>query len=153
MLHCHDNSKRVLALLGVMLAMSSGMQSAHLLCGLSGCAVATVAEPTCTQASAETHSCSHSRDCPASKTTGGDQGDNSPCPAECWCQQTPQPLELPRSAPEPTELLLQGFVCGTATSIAVANCNFIASQISSGATDATAESSVERCAHLCRFLI
>lgn len=155
MLHRHDNSKRVIALLGVMLAMSSGMQHAHLLCGLSGCAVAAVAEHTYTLASAENHSCSHSCDCHASKTTGGDQGDHSPCPCppECWCQQAPQPLELPRSVPEPTELLLQGFICCTSTSIAVANCDLIASQISFGATDATTESSVERCVQLCRFLI
>ncbi|QEG35887.1 hypothetical protein Pr1d_31930 [Bythopirellula goksoeyrii] len=154
----YDNSKRAIALLGVVLALSSGFQQAHWLCELGGCKAAAVAVTSCEHHCAVTHSCSHSHGCNADKPSGsedcsGSQNGSCPCPPECWCHQAPQPLELPRSAPEPNELLLQGFVGGTVSVSAVANCDSASLHISAWANEAMVESSPERCAHLCRFLI
>ncbi|QEG37203.1 hypothetical protein [Bythopirellula goksoeyrii] len=147
-----DISKRVIALLGVVLALSSGFQSVHWVCALGGCEIAALE----THTAAETHACCHSHDCHASKVATPAESDPShdcPCPPECWCHQAPQPLELPRTAPEPTELLLQGFVCNPASTIVMANCDFLSSQSAAGAIEDAVETSAERCAHLCRFLI
>ncbi|TWU22734.1 hypothetical protein Pla144_41950 [Bythopirellula polymerisocia] len=154
MLRQYDNLKRGFALLGVILALSSGFQHAHWICILGGCSVAKAEDLN----SADTHSCCHSHRCDADKATklaGCDQSQDSscPCPPECWCHQAPQPLELPRSALEPSELLLQGFVCGIASTFSVANYDSIDSPISAWATESMAETSVEFCAHFCRFLI
>ncbi len=154
----YDNSKRAIALLGVVLALSSGFQQAHWLCELGGCKAASVADKSCEHDSKVTHSCTHSHGYNIGKPSASEDCDQSqkgscPCPPECWCHQAPQPLELPRSAPEPAELLLQGFVCGFANENAVADSDSICLHISAWANEAMVETSSERCAHLCRFLI
>ncbi len=157
----YDKSKRVIALLGVMLALSSGVRGSHLFCELGGCQHPH--EVACEDHQAASESCHHSHRCgsdkasheSASQIDGEDHDpidDSCPCPPDCWCHQSPQPLELPRASSLSVDvLLLRPASCGLATITDVITTG--QSRYSDAVADQSSGSSVERCASLCRFLI
>lgn len=156
----YDNSKRVIALLGVMLALSSSAQQVRLYCYLIGCAPSSgdIVESDRTDYAAHT-GCAR---CRATKATTGpihqhdgvNEGGNScPCPQHCWCRQAPEPFELPRNGVDLAEVLLFSTLFCPSMSIAEVvgeppSPDALASEVVSSEDSAT-----KRCARLCRFLI
>jgi len=164
----YNNSKRVTALLGVVLALLPSVQHLHLVCVLGGCATSSLQTACCEHVNSETKTCSHAHSCkstqackstrdtavPSSLDGGTDKQNSScPCPQSCWCHQTPQPFELPRCPSEPIELLLQSIALSDATIGATLDLHQTRSYDGTSAIAASSESSVQRCAQLCRFLI
>jgi hypothetical protein len=157
----YDNSKRAIALLGVLLALSPGAQHAHLLCELSGCSdtsgVHACDAPDCSQNKkcSHTHVCHAHQHAAATLELKGDHHEHDgscPCPPGCFCQQAPQPLDLPKDASRPFKLLLRSAAPALNTTIAADQSNVAPSSWGRAIGESSA-SSVHRCAQLCRFLI
>jgi len=159
MFYRHHNLKQAIGLLGVVLALLSGVQQGHAFCYLAGCGPSLVlSERTDSLAGA----------CPCSQACGERltsslatislarvdgaihrPSDSCPCPSTCWCHQSPEPLSLPASAPSSVELLAQSI--GLAT--VLLDCDLGSLHDQATATDAPFETAMLRCAKLCRFLI
>jgi hypothetical protein len=156
----YDNSKRAIALLGALLALSPGAQHAHLLCEFSGCSDTSEVHACDARDCSQSEKCSHSHACHTHQHTaaalelkGDHEHDGScPCPPSCFCHLAPQPLDLPKDAFEPIELLLRGAAPALNTMITVDQCNVAPSRWDCAIGESSA-SSVHRCAQLCRFLI
>lgn len=161
----YDKSKRVLALLGVVLTLSSGAYSTHLSCHLAGCVVSSGVESRHQLAiptpESNSHSCMCTHTCKVTKvvlSTSGqsvcDHGEDGPCPCptSCFCHRTPDPLDLPKDSSATIELVLSGTIAnGLAVSSGISNCH---QPLPFAPTvGLSPESSVARCALLCRFLI
>lgn len=157
----HDNLKRAVALLGVVLTLSPAGYAAHFTCSLVGCSSSGTAE----LAEGSTDSCGHACDCSASCTlieavtvtdqhatpSEGEEGP-CPCPPRCLCHRTPDPLDVPKGSSTSVELVVTGTVTWMGDSPAVTD----GDQRSSAwvmVVGLAPESSVARCAQLCRFLI
>lgn len=163
MLSRYNNSKRITALLGVVLALLPSVQHLHLLCHLGGCATTCSAETECSEhAHSEAKSCSHSHACTSARETSvpsserdciDDQDKSCPCPPDCWCHQPPQPLQLPKCPSEPIELLLQDITLSDASTVAEIRADRTGSCDYASTAAVSTESAVQRCAELCRFLI
>jgi len=161
MFYRHHNLKRAIGLLGVVLALLSGVQQGHSFCYLAGCDFSLSSLEKAGQGSDRlTNACPCSRTCsrrPAdSSATESSEGrnlgspsDSCPCPTTCWCHQSPEPLSLPASAPGPVELLTQS------TELVTATMDFDLGSLHSQKTTAegSPETAMLRCAKLCRFLI
>ncbi len=164
----YDNLKRGVALLGVVLALLSGVEHTHLLCQLGGCAE-VVADQSCKHRDADesaattcSHSCKSSVPRIAAKSTTAKLADSGcglvhedgscPCPPDCWCNRAPQPLELPRGPSESSVAqLIVLLSSGCFTSVAIS----VDAEPYNGTNESSllAQTSPERCASLCRFLI
>ncbi|WP_218932255.1 hypothetical protein [Adhaeretor mobilis] len=142
-----------------MLALLSGVRGSHLLCELGGCH--PTHELACKDNGSVSKGCDHSHGCESSKELAAGDSPTAdvgvlpidrPCPADCWCQQSPQPLELPRASSLSVDVLLL-----QPAPSALATINDVKSSAKSRYTDAAADqscsSSIEHCASLCRFLI
>ena len=152
----HHNLKRALGLLGVVLALASSAQQSRLLCSLAGCAPAHAcsADGGCRHASSVNPTgptaCESACDgegvnatCPA----------ESPCPADCWCHQAPEPYGLPRMATEALgslECAVANLDFGTPSGVAAAR---VVAGKPAAVMDTIANSAAERGAILCRFVI
>lgn len=157
----YDKSKRVIALLGVILALSSGVRGSHLFCELGGCQHPH--ELACEDHQPGSESCHHSHSCesgdPSDELASHTDGEgivpidhSCPCPPSCWCHQSPQPLELPRASSVSVDVwLLRPAACKLATIADVISIG--ESRYNDAAADRSSGSSVERCVSLCRFLI
>jgi hypothetical protein len=102
---------------------------------------------TPTQASIATHNDNH-----ADPQRGACPCPSGPCPSGCWCQQAPQPLELPRESAQSSEVLLAGLSLTHPVFTPGVYGGMGSSLEEAGAAIQTA-SAAERCAELCRFLI
>ena len=156
-----DKLRQVICLLGVMLTLSPALQGVHAFCQLSGCVsdggLETVAEHECSS-----HGCSHSHSDHASvpNPTHDDCDDNlsgsrhssCPCPSTCWCHQTAEPLELPRSAPVTPELLMELGVYLNSTSLDTSRDEHQSRNAALASLESSAMSATELCVRLCRFL-
>ena len=158
----YANSKRVIALLGVVLALLPCVQHGHLLCALGGCATSPMEGACSEHVNSETTTCSHAHACKSTRETAvpsslddgiDEQNSSCPCPPSCWCHQAPQPLELPRCPTGPIELLLQSNTLADATNVAAIDLHQTLSYDCASAVATSSESAVQRCAQLCRFLI
>ena len=157
----HDNLKRAISILGIVLALSPTLQHTHAFCHLAGC----TASPS--SAAAEAHDCSE-HNCPFTRHNhssvqgstpdrcGDDFNDSQsapcPCPPACWCHQSPEPLELPRNAPEPTNLLLFGAVYLDVAVLDTSRDEQRSRNAVLASLDSSARSAAQICAQLCRFL-
>jgi len=153
------NMKRAVGLLGVALALLSGVQQSHSFCYLAGCA--SPSSPVDTKAGSSVGTCTCSRMCNEGRTKSSPlssvrapevgQSGSCPCPPTCWCHQSPGPLSLPISAS--AERLSQSPEQSHTPMTAPAGCD----QGSTRNREATVARSVDgamvRCAKLCRFLI
>lgn len=158
----YNNTKRGVALLGVILALLSSMESSHLFCQMGLCSVAEAAKPCDQHVDSETESCSHSKGCAASSELPAPnrqgcgiqnhQDGSCPCPPTCWCQQTPQPLELPKDSNSSAEILLLALSLSN-TSVALSSDPAAKPGVNYLSGDSLHVTSTERCARLCRFLI
>jgi hypothetical protein len=158
----YDNLKRAIALLGVMLALSSVAMDARLLCRLGECAVFSNEDPCSEHASCETDPCGHLHTCETGRAASppswpddsvDDGAGACPCPPSCLCQQMPQPLELPRSTSEPTESLLENTMLCHTPMAAATEWDPTSSHDWAAARGASTESAKQRCVKLCRLLI
>lgn len=165
MIRRYNNSKQITALLGVALALLPSVQHLHLLCHLGGCATSFSTETACNEhGNLETKTCchSHAHACTSTRETsfpsqqedGIDEHSRScPCPPDCWCHQAPQPFELPKCPLEPIEMLLQSIAQGDATNVTAIDFHPTLSYDRFSVFATSTESTVQRCAQLCRFLI
>lgn len=152
----HHNLKRALGLLGVVLALVSSAQQSQLLCALAGCIPA--------------HACSASGDCehvrsvnptgptacePACEGEGISEPcpAESPCPASCWCHQSPDPFGLPRVAAETLESSEYGAATPSLGTLGEKAASQAVAAKAPVVMGAIAHSAAERCAVLCRFVI
>jgi hypothetical protein len=155
------HSKRAVALLGVVLAFSPAAQQCHLFCYLGACKAAA-ADLCCEEHVASCdHSCKHCQPCkvpvtndsqePAGGFCGPPHG--CPCPETCWCQQSPSPLDLPRGSTVPMDVVLQHHAVCVATSVStsVSDASPPSDWLSNSGD--TADSALQRCSLLSRFLI
>jgi len=164
MFYHYDNLKRAIGLLSVVLVLSSGFQQTGLCCYLAGSASTdscNVAEEHC----CSEHVCPHSpmrqgNSTPHESASQDECSDHlccsclgpCPCPPTCYCHQSPDPFELPRSAPEPTELLVLGSVCADVTMIGALHNEQLSRAAVIAVLDSSVKSAAQVCAQLCRFL-
>ena len=159
-----DNVKRAVGLMGIVLALSSTFQQTHVFCFLAECA------PSFNSEVAEEHSCS-GHTCPHSKArhksdtasvtatdharvgdSCGSHSEPCPCPPACWCHQTSEPFELPKSGPEPTDLVIVGPVYMNVAAISALDARQLSRSSNIAALDSSVASAAQKCAQLCRFL-
>ena len=117
MFYRNHNLRRTIGLLGVALALLSGIQQGHAFCYLAGCdSASTRAEQSDQMADSLVAACSCSRACNKTRTKSSasiacegvaNQSEPCPCPPACWCHQLPEPLGLPASASVSVDLLSQ----------------------------------------------
>lgn len=170
MFYRNHNLRRAIGLLGIALALLSGVQQGHTFCYLAGChsvalGATTLGEKTSLKADRlESRCCSRSCNRVWSqsqkKLSSSSDGEiankpsgSCPCPPSCWCHQTPEPLGLPTSAPASVDLLAQGIGQSLATMTQPAYCDQGWLPELKTPTDASLETVMLRCAKLCRFLI
>jgi len=129
---------------------------------LESCCHSVSLESCCHSSVVTDESCPHSQDCqsnrpvvaPSAPEDGDHRSDgNCPCPSECWCHHAPQPLELPKTAREPTELVLIGFVSSSVATTVAVDSPPMSPHLTALDSALAARSSLQRCAQLCRFLI
>ena len=158
MFHRYHNLKRAVGLLGVVLVLSSTAQQSGIFCVVSGCSP--------THACADGlphHACPHA--CHESGTTNASSSHDSchdelegscpvpsPCPATCWCHQSSEPFELPRTVSQPIELLF-GLVYSDTTIASISHFELSPRTATLAALDSSAASAAQLCSKLCRFLI
>ncbi len=156
MFYRHHNLKRAMGLLGVVLALLSGVQQGHSFCYLAGCGSSSASLES-VDSLAGVCSCPavcSKRSTSASSTSEGrnvDSPSNScPCPTTCWCHQPAEPLGLPANASGPVELLAQNVELVTS----LVGCDLDSLHNRKTTTsNASLETAMLRCAKLCRFLI
>jgi hypothetical protein len=159
MFNHYHNLKRAVGLLGVVLVLSSTAQHSGIFCVVSGCSPTHACDDGVPH-----HACPHV--CHGSGTTPAlpsHDGCNdelegscpvpSPCPATCWCHQSSEPFELPRTLSQPIELVLTGPVyCGT-TIASISHFEQSSRTATLAALDSSAATAAQLCSKLCRFLI
>lgn len=159
MLFRYDNTKRGVALLGVVLALLSGVEQTHLLCQRGGCdwGVEHPHDAGECKAPACSHACGLMPQGIAQHAASqageiAHRDGTCPCPPECWCQRAPMPQEPPR---EPAESGEAQQAAHFATQWAATSVVLVKAEPSSslGELASLAKTSPERCASLCRFLI
>lgn len=156
----YNNTKRGAALLGVMLALLSGMEGSHLLCQMGVCSIAVAEDGSDQHGESVTCICSNPYGCaatgepPASnrQVYGCDQGGSCPCPPTCWCKHAPQPFELPKDSSPSVEILFLA-LSSNSSSVALGTDPVTKPGIDCLFVDSPHVTSTERCARLCRFLI
>ncbi|NOY40444.1 MAG: hypothetical protein GXP26_01220 [Planctomycetes bacterium] len=160
MFYRNHNLKRAIGLLGVALALLSGIQQGHSFCFRAGSssplATAEAAGSLVDVCNCCSRTCNERQKKYFSSTEGGNdasQDDSSPCPATCWCHQSLVPLGLPTGAPEPVDLLAQSLGQFHLPMAASAGCEQGSLYDLETTFDASIGSSTLRCAKLCRFLI
>ncbi len=170
MFYRNYNLRRAIGLLGVVLALLSGIQQGHAFCYLTGCdSASTRIEQTDKMADSLVAACSCSRTCNKTRTKFSastpsestacegvaNQSDSCPCPPACWCHQLPEPLGLPASASVSVDLLSQSKSIGQShiLTTAVAGCDQSSLYDLETTISASFESVMLRCAKLCRFLV
>ena len=80
-------------------------------------------------------------------------GRECPCPSNCWCHQTPDPLAMPKSTSSAVELVFSEMVHWFAAHHAAVDCDFASLPRRALTMDLSADSAADRCTQLCRFLI
>jgi len=174
MFYRNHNLRRAIGLLGIVLALLSGVQQGHTFCYLSDChSTTTLGKKTSPTLGKKTGlkadslvssccswSCSRVRGQSPNKSSSSADGEitnkpdgSCPCPPTCWCHQTPGPLGLPTSVPVSVDLLAQGIGQSLATMIQPTCCDQGLLSELKAPSDASIEPVVLRCARLCRFLI
>jgi len=165
MFYRNHNLRQAIGLLGVVLALLSGIQQGHAFCYLAGCdSASTRVEQSDQMADSLVAACSCSRTCNKTRTKSSastacegvvNQSEPCPCPPACWCHQLPGPLGLPTSASVPEDLLSQLIGQSHVTmAVSVSTGSDQSSQYDLETTiSASFESVMPRCAKLCRFLI
>lgn len=155
MLRTAGNLKQIVAVVAILLSLSTLAQNCGLYCILGACR-AQAARSTADLERACTHcACHHHDQQPAdsSEEPTGHQHDSCPCPEDCWCHLPPQPFELPKTVDAPLEL---AFLHSMAICDDLGVCNLADQPDSlrwSPPHVLDDESAVYRCAKLCRFLI
>lgn len=169
MFHHYGSLKRVIAIFGMALLLSSSLQQTRVFCFLAGCAPKSCgAQPG--QGELGGHACS-GRDCPFSRAHRElhqpcdalpadscvdalfDSCPTScPCPPACWCHQSPEPFELPRTATVSIELVDLGPVYSDMTIDGSTLSSQCRRERAISVLNASAMSAAEVCAHLSRFL-
>lgn len=159
MFHRYHNLRRAVGLLGVVLALSSTAQRTQVFCVLAGCSVASACDTEVHRCTCS-HSChqNESKTAPLAHDCCHDEADSSlpaecPCPDSCWCHQSPEPFELPKTPSQPHELLLTSLVNTDATLTSVLLGEQSARTASLVALDSSTATSAQLCSELCRFLI
>lgn len=159
MFHRYHNLKRAVGLLGVVLALSSTVQQTRLFCVIAGCTPASACDDgvhhdTCP------HACHQSGTPSASPSHDGCNDElegsypvPSPCPATCWCCQSSEPFELPRTVSQPIELLLTGSVYPDTTIASILHIEPPSRTATLAALDSSAATAAQFCSKFCRFLI
>ena len=166
MFYRNHNLRRAIGLLGIVIAMLSGVQQGHTFCYLAGCHSTTLCEKTLSDKTDSIVSSCCSRSCSRvgrqsqNRPSTSPEGDiankpsgSCPCPPTCWCHQTPEPLGLPTSAPASIDLLSECVGRVFAAAVQPTCCNHGLLSGLKAPTDASIEPVVLRCAKLCRFLI
>jgi len=166
MFHRYHNLRRAVGLLSVLLALSSTAQQTRILCVVAGCSPVNDCEEEVHQGTCP-HSCSNCKTQNASLfpcksrvpcgTSHGSRDDSlptkCPCPDSCWCHQSPEPFELPKTPSQSHELLLTGVVCTDGTIASMPYGDQSARKIGLAALGSSTATSVQFCSELCRFLI
>jgi hypothetical protein len=159
MFHRYHNLKRAVGLLGVVLALSSAAQQARLCCFVAGC----FATRTCDdreQLSSCPHACHECEVTSASASHDGCQDEpEGTCPEPCscpladWCQQSPEPIEIPRKASLVVGLKLIFPADADGTLVRISHREQLARTARLAALDSSTASAAQLCSRLCRFLI
>jgi len=158
MFYHNHNLKRAIGLMGVALALLSGVQQSHSFCYLAGCA--PPAETVVAEANGLASACGCSCACNEEQTVSSgkmapvaSRGGSCPCPPTCWCHQPSEPWGLPTSTSGSAERLSQSVGQSFALVTAPASCD----QGSTRSLETRIAGSIDgarlRCAELCRFLI
>jgi hypothetical protein len=159
MFYHYHNLKRAVGLLGVVLALSSTAQQTRIFCVVAGCS------PTRTCDDGIHHgACPHARheggttNASPSRDSCHDELEGScpapfPCPPTCWCHQSLEPFELPRTVSRPIELLLTGSVYSDTTIASISHFEQSSRTATLAALDSSAATAAQLCSKLCRFLI
>ena len=158
----YNNMKRGAALLGLMLALLSGLEGSHLLCQIRVCSIVAADAPD-HRGESVTCGCSYPGCAPSGTPSasnpqlcgqhdGCDQDGSCPCPPTCWCKQAPQPFELPKDASPSIEILLIA-ISSSSNTVALGTDPVTKPGIDCLFADSPHVTSTERCAKLCRFLI
>jgi len=163
MFYRNHNLRRAIGLLGVALALLSGIQQGHAFCYLTGCdSASTRVEQSDQMADSLVAACSCSRTCNKTRTKSSastacegvaNQSEPCPCPPACWCHQLPEPFGLPTSASVHVDLLSQSIGQSHTLMTTVAGCDRRSLYDLETTIGASFESVMLRCAKLCRFLI
>ncbi len=158
----YDNLKRAIALLGVVVTLSSGTQQTHFLCDLAGCVIPGSVRvegvaPCCKQEGSSVGRCSHSQrstsQVAGSQDRCAEENEGScPCPPSCWCHQTPAPMNLPKDTSELPLLVLTGIENLGATAVETIDGSQPPQVVSTIALESSSLSASQRCVQLCRFL-
>lgn len=159
MFYRYHNLRRAVGLLGVVLALSSTGQQTRMFCVIAGCSPASACDAEVHHGTCP-HSCNQSETAKASPScdTCHDELEDSrpaqcPCPNSCWCHQSPEPFELPKTPSQPLELLLTGVVYTDATIASTPDGEQSARTVSLAALHSSTTTSAQFCSELCRFLI
>lgn len=161
MFYRYHNLRRAVGLLGVVLALSSTAQQAGMLCVVAGCSPASACDEEVHHGTCP-HSCHQSETAKASLSScdntchdelEGPLPAQCPCPDSCWCHQSPEPFELPKTPSQPIELLLTGLVCTDGTIACIPYGEQSARKINLAALGSSTASAAQFCSELCRFLI
>jgi len=155
----YNNLKRAIALLGVMLALSAGFLPSHSICDCTANTVATDAVTSSPLQFTCDCGCSLPRDSMGNPSMGQaracshDKSQHCPCPPNCWCKPISQPWLLTENLTDETRQASFEATNGSAVPRTV-TCEVSPSrQASLQKICCAANSSVSRCAQLCRFII
>lgn len=159
MFYRYHNLRRAVGLLGVVLALASTAQQTQVFCVIAGCSPAAASEGEVHHGTCP-HSCHQSETANTSLSHEGchDELEDAcpapcPCPDSCWCHQSPEPFELPKTQSQPIELLLTELASSDATTACISHGEQSLRMISLAALDSSATTSAQFCSELCRFLI
>lgn len=144
-------TKRIIAALGVVIALMGSFQQAHALCGLIGCGQREVEQDRCFNDYCQDACCRPDTiAAPSSICIDNQFHCPSPCPNDCWCCQEPSPQQVPTpiSADSVGEIWTS---YSFANSLAVEADN-AARDAASFAIEICPQLALEVCARLCRFL-
>ncbi len=162
MLCCRDNLKRAIALLGIVLVVSSTAQYASLTYILAGsCDNSHQIEQSHRHDKSMAGQCS--LDCPcqtehfldtteSQNASVGHEKGSSPCPPSCWCHQAPIPMELPKSTIDLSLLVILKLENSSTNSTEKSGSDQFLHAVSVIDLESSALTASQRCVHLCRFL-
>lgn len=172
MFHRHDNMKRTIALLGIVFTLLSGSPNQHIFCSIAEGGSGHVIISCHRQGSFTSDACPHSHGCLKirSKKTKletisslladcgqarciKNQGRPCPCPSNCWCHQTPDPLGMPKGTVAGVVFEFSGTVHWVAASHVMTECDLGPLTVRAPTDVFSADSATSRCTQLCRFLI
>lgn len=156
------NMKRPIALLAMALVLLSSALDSHLGCHLGFCGENLALRTVAAQVGATASACSHTHGCGSTacgdeesrdETTSANRDHSCPCPISCWCHQSSEPAQLPRNADGPVELVLPLVLLGECGASCAGELNHSQTLAWAIGPFDRPDSSVHRCAELCRFLI